>query len=131
MKKSHPPLPDDKDAHLAEVEALKRQIYHLRMEYDILEKTAELSKKDQGISPRELANAQKARVIDALRDTYPLQELLNKLELSKSNYFYQREAHSAPDKYCDLHISVREVFSQGMSRYEFRQIHVQIKRAGL
>jgi hypothetical protein len=42
---NRPPLPDDRDALLAEVESLKKQIYHLQMERAILEKAAEIIKK--------------------------------------------------------------------------------------
>jgi transposase-like protein len=42
-----PPLNDDRDALLAEVELLKKEIYRKQMELDILNKTAEIIKKDQ------------------------------------------------------------------------------------
>lgn len=42
---NRPPLPDDRDDLLAEVESLKKQIYHLQMERAILEKAAEIIKK--------------------------------------------------------------------------------------
>ena len=45
---NRPPLPDDRDALLAEVESLKKQIYHLQMERAILEKAAEIIKKSPG-----------------------------------------------------------------------------------
>lgn len=45
------------------------------MEYDILEKAAQIVKKGQGMNPGELANAEKAKVIDALREVFPLKEL--------------------------------------------------------
>jgi transposase-like protein len=56
MHRSRPPLPDDRDALLSEFESLKKQIYHLQMERDIVEKATEIVKKDQGINPRKLAN---------------------------------------------------------------------------
>ena len=74
---NRPPLPDDRDALLADVESLKKQIYHLQMERAILEKAAEIIKKAQGINPRELENAEKARLIDALREAFSLKELLS------------------------------------------------------
>ena len=60
---------------LAEVELLKKQVYNLQMEYDILEKAAQIVKKGQGMNPGELASAEKAKVIDALREVFPLKEL--------------------------------------------------------
>lgn len=132
MKKgSRAPLPDDRDALLAQLEALKKEIYHRQMEIDILEKTAEILKKGQGISPRELANAEKARVIDALRDTYSLNELLKKLEIPKSSYFYQRTAQSEPDKHLCLRAKVKEIFADNHARYGYRRIHAMLSSQGI
>lgn len=101
-----------RDALLAEVESLKNQIYHMRMELDIIEKAAEITKKAQGISPRDLVNAEKTRVIDVLRGKYPLIKLLEKLHLPKSSYFYQRMTQAKADKYSDLRVEVTDIFSE-------------------
>ncbi len=61
---------------MTEVYSLKKQIYRQQMELDILNKAAEIIKKDQGIDPRKLANKEKTSLIDALRMKYPLNELL-------------------------------------------------------
>lgn len=127
---NRPPLPDDRDTLLAEVESLKKQIYHLQMERAILEKAAEIIKKAQGISPRELENAEKTRLIDALREAFPLKELLEKLDISKSSYFYQRKAQAMPSKYTDLRTKVKKFFRDNQARYGYRRIHAQIKSSG-
>lgn len=62
-----PTFHDDRDGLLAKVESLKKQIYRQQMELDILNKAAEIIKKDQGIDPGKLANKEKASLIDALR----------------------------------------------------------------
>lgn len=124
------PLPDDRDALMAEVESLKKQIYQLRMERAILEKAAEIAKKGQGINPRELANAEKAKVIDALREAFPMKELLKKLDVSKSSYFYQRNVQNTPDKYNNLRTKVKELFKNSQARYGYRRIHAQVKSSG-
>lgn len=94
-----PPFCDDKDALLAEVELLKKEIYRKQMELDMLKKAAEIIKKDQGINPRKLMNKEKASLIDALRTEYPLNDLLMMTSISKSSYYYQKEAQARPDKY--------------------------------
>ena len=127
---SKPPLPDDRDTLLAEVESLKKQVYHLQMERAILEKAAEIIKKDQGINPRELANAEKARLIDALRAVFPLKELFAELNISKSSYFYQRKVQALPSKYTDLRTKVKELFRDNQARYGYRRIHAQVKSNG-
>lgn len=65
---------------------------------------------------RELASKEKAKLIDALREIYPLK----KLEMSKSSYFYQKEVSSKPDKYADLRKVVKWVFNENLSRYGYR-----------
>ena len=47
-------LPDDRDALIAELETLKKQVYRLQMEKDILEATAEILKKDPGVDRTKL-----------------------------------------------------------------------------
>ena len=55
-----PKPPDDRDALKAAIEALQKQIHKLRLEIDILNKAAEIIKKDQGIDLRNLTNKEKA-----------------------------------------------------------------------
>ena len=50
----------------------------------MLEKAAEILKKDQGIRLETLTNREKAMVIDALRDRYLLKELLEVFHMAKS-----------------------------------------------
>ena len=123
-------LPDDKDALKAEVSSLKEQIYRQQMELDILKKAAEIIKKDQGIDPKMLSNKEKFNLIDALRTVYPLNNLLVMVEMSKSSYFYQKEAHSEGDKYADLRITVKNIFDENNSRYGYRRIHAIIRKLG-
>lgn len=125
-----PPISDDKDALLTEVELLKKEIYRKQMELDILKKAAEIIKKDQGINPRKLMNKEKASLIDALRTEYPLNDLLLMASISKSSYYYQKEAQARPDKYAALRTEVKEVFNENQSRYGYRRVHAVIKRKG-
>lgn len=125
-----PPLPDDRDALLAEVETLKKEIYRKQMELDIINKAAEIIKKDQGIDPRKLTNKEKANLIDAQRTEYPLNDLLMMTGMPKSSYFYQKEAQIRPDKYAGLRTKVKEVFAENQSRYGYRRVHAEIKSKG-
>ena len=129
-KSGKPTLPDDRDALLAEVESLKKQLYRQQMELDILNKAAEIIKKDQGIDPRKLANKEKASLIDALRTKYPLNKLLRMTRMPKSSYFYQKEAQIRPDKYIALRTEVKKIFAENQSRYGYRRVHAEIKSKG-
>ena len=124
-------LPDDKDALIAEVSILKEQIYRQQMELEVLKKAAELLKKDQGIDLEILSNKEKFILIDALRTSYPLKDLLVLVRMSKSSYFYQKEVHSKIDKYIELRKSVRTIFDENYRRYGYRRIHASLRKLGV
>lgn len=75
-----------------EMQRLQKDIYQLRIEKDILEKAAELLKKDESIDINDLTNKEKTIIINALRDQYQLKVLLKSLKIAKSSYFYQLSA---------------------------------------
>ena len=110
-----------------EAEELKRQVYRLQLEKDVLEKAAEILKKDEGVSLEMLTNREKAIVIGALRSKYKLQELLDLFHMAKSSYCYQQAVLNAPDKYTDLRAKIRAVFDDSSSRYGYRRIHSALK----
>ena len=119
-------IPKDRNALLAELESLDKQIYRKQLELDILNEAVEIVKKDRGIDPRKLANREKAGLIDALRAKYPLNELLAMMDMSKSSYFYQREAQRRPDKYTALRAEMKRVFAESKNRYGYRRIHAEL-----
>ena len=82
-------IPSDKDELVTELESLKKQVYKLQMEIDILNKAAEIIKKDPGIDRQKMTNKEKAILIDALRMKYHLNELLAATGIAKSSYFYE------------------------------------------
>jgi transposase-like protein len=86
------PLPD------TDVEELLRQNARLRMDNAILEETIKALKKDPGVDPGDLSNRERAAVADALRDRFPLNDLLSSLGLARSTYYYERGAIAAGDR---------------------------------
>ncbi|MBR1590066.1 MAG: IS3 family transposase [Acidaminococcaceae bacterium] len=110
-----------------EAEELQRQVYRLRLEKDVLEKAAEIIKKDEGVSLEKLTNREKTIVIGALRHKYKLQELLNVFHMAKSSFCYQQAVLKAPDKYSELRKKIRCVFDESSSRYGYRRIHISLK----
>lgn len=99
------------------------------MERDELEKATELLKKAGGINLTNLENTEKGEVIDALRPTYRLKELLQLFNISKSSYFYS--AHAAMhDKYAEIRPEITEIFRQNELCYGYRRIHACLKRRG-
>jgi putative transposase len=124
-------LPNDKDELIAQLESLKKQVYRLQLEIDILNKAAEVIKKDQGIDLQEMTNREKVIVVDALRRAYPLSELLDAIGIAKSSYFYQKKALCRPDKYNALREKVRETFSKNKCVYGYRRVHAMLRRQGI
>ena len=85
-----------------DINELKAQMLDLQMEIDILKETINVLKKAPGIDQTALTNQEKAVIIDALKNKYSLPNLLKKLNLAKSSYYYQEKNIYAEDKYSDL-----------------------------
>lgn len=112
----------------AQVEDLRSQIHRLQMERDALEKAAEIVKKAKGINLQMLSNCEKARTIDALRYRYNLAELLSLFKLSKSSYYYQRNAINRPDKYLDVRSKIVDIFKESGETYGYRRVNAVLRR---
>ena len=128
----------EENASLVEaVEALRRENqelektrHQLQLEVDVLKKADEILKKEKGVNLNNLSNQEKAVVIDALRKTYRLKELLECLELSKSSYFYAKAAWEKPDKYQSLRQEIRKAFASVNGSYGYRRLHAVLKALG-
>lgn len=102
-KHNEPSLEAERDVLREEVARLNQEIRRQQMELDILKKAEEIIKKDPGISISHLNNREKTKIADALRQTYPLTELLHVLGLARSSYFYHRAALKAGDNSYQRH----------------------------
>ncbi len=100
------------------------------MELDILKKTEEIIKKDPGISISHLNNREKTKITDALRQTYPLTELLHVLGLARSSYFYHRTALKAGDKYATIRMMLIDIFNSNDRQYTVTEVGIIAGRAG-
>lgn len=105
-----------------QAESLKKEVYQLQIEKELLQKASEIIKKDQGISLQTLTNREKAIVINALRREYPLKELLKIVNMAKSSYCYQNQALNT-DKYKDIRQQVKDIFEESFGTYGYRRIH--------
>ena len=124
-------LQAEKNKLVEQVDELQKEIYKLRLERDVLEKAAEVLKKEGGISLKRLSNHEKAIVINALRTSYPLKDLLNTLNMAKSSYCYQNQVLRRGDKYSDLRQKVIDIFDDSSKRYGYRRVHAVIKSRGV
>lgn len=114
-----------------DIAELQEQIKQLRMEVDVLREALNLIKKDPGINIKKLKNHEKAVVIDALKNKYPLPQLLNLLHIAKSSYYYQENAIKRCDKYHELRIQIKEIFNENRNCYVYRRIYGQLKNMGI
>jgi hypothetical protein len=107
--KINPPLASERTALEGQVESLQRDIQQLQLEYDLLKKANELLKKDLGIDLHLLTNREKTLLVDALRQTYPLSQLLGALGLARSSYFHHRARLQIAEKYAGLRSAITEI----------------------
>lgn len=128
-KSKEPSLTDERDALLAELETLKKQVYRLQMEKDILEATAEILKKDPGVDRATLTNREKALLVGTLKNKYPLAKLLDSFDIARSSYFYHRKIATLPDKYETLRGQIIRLFSENNQCYGYRRIHGELHKA--
>lgn len=112
-------------------EELERRNYQLRLENDILEKAAEILKKDPGINLTALTNREKAVLVDALNGKYRLQELLTRLCIPKSSYYYQEKRIHAEDPYADLRAKICDIFHSSNECYGYRRIYTVLRQKGI
>lgn len=129
-KHNEPSLEAERDALREEVARLNQEIRRRQMELDILKKAEEIIKKDPGISISHLNNREKTKIADALRQTYPLTELLHVLGLARSSYFYHRAALKAGDKYATIRTILTDIFNSNYQCYGYRRLHAMLRHEG-
>jgi len=111
-----------------QVESLRRDIRHLRLEHDLLKKANELLKKGLGVDLPLLTNREKTLLVDALKDTYALPELFAELDLARSSYFYHRARLQIDDKYGQVRRTIADIFELNHRCYGYRRIHASLCR---
>lgn len=116
------------DISSEEIKQLKAQMQDMQLEIDILKETINVLKKDPDIDQSALGNREKAVIIDVLKSRYSLPLLLQKMQLSKSSYYYQENSMHKEDKYAILRARIVELFDENKGRYGYRRIHALLRR---
>lgn len=93
-KEKRGPLREGTPATNEQISGLKEQVLNMQLEIDILKATLDVLKKDPGVDRSALKNREKATMIDALKNKYPLPTLLQALCYARSSYFYGKKAKS-------------------------------------
>lgn len=124
-------LKEQLEAIKKELHEAKKQLYKAQLEKDVYEKAAEILKKEIGCSLKNFTNREKAMVIAALKDKYPVKEILEVFEMAKSSYFYQKNQLKKEDKYEALKNRIIELFEKNKGRYGYRRIHFLLQKEGI
>lgn len=109
-----------------QLETLRRDVRRLQLEKDLLQKANELLKKELGIDRQHLTNREKTQLVDALRQTYTLTELLREVALPRSSYFYHRGRLDVVDKYAEVRQAMTDIFERNYRCYGYRRIHASL-----
>jgi len=121
------PVPEQTELQ-RQVESLQRDIRRLQLEHDLLKKANELLKKALSVDLQILSNREKTLLVDALKQTYELSELLVELDLARSSYFYHRAQLRVADKYADARLAITEVFECNHRCYGYRRMRAALGR---
>ena len=129
MKRSNNSPPDPERAELErQLESLRRDVRNLQLEHDLLKKANELLKKGLGVDLQLLTNREKTLLVDALKQTHALSDLLARLGLARSSYFYHRARLQVADKYGDVRRTIADIFERNHRCYGYRRIHASLGR---
>ena len=109
-----------------QLETLRQDIRRLQLEKDLLKKANELLKKELGIDQQPLTNREKTLLVDALKSTYTVSELLRELKLPRSSYFYHRARLKVADKYADVRQAMTDIFERNYRCYGYRRLHASL-----
>jgi len=114
-----------------EISRLKEQIRDMQLEVDILKETLDVLKKDPGVDRNSLKNREKAAIIDALKNKYPLPTLLKALHYARSSYFHRKKAKKQNDSYATKREQIKAIFEENCSCYGYRRIHLELRKHGV
>ena len=127
--KDLPPEPQPERAQLErQVESLRRDIRRLQLEHDLLKKANEIIKKGLGVDLQLLTNREKTLLVDALKQTYALSDLLTELGLARSSYFYHRARLQVADKYAGVRRAIADIFELNHRCYGYRRMKAALSR---
>ena len=129
MKRNrNPPSLPEREMLERQIEELRRQVRRLQLEQDILTTANEILKKDAGIDRKLLSNREKTLLVDALKETYSVPELLDEVGLARSSYFYHRARLDATDKYVEVRRTIADIFESNHRCYGYRRIQASLSR---
>ncbi len=125
--KLEPPRPDERKELQRQIDALRRNLHRLQLENDLLNKANELiGKKDRGINLQSLSNREKTQLVDVLKQTHPVLELLETLGMARGSYFYHRAQAQVAEKYAQCVAPWRTSSSAIPRCYGYRRMRASL-----
>ena len=117
-------LPDDVEQLHDMLREAKLQLRRVQLELDVRQATLDIIKKDPGTDPNRLTNAEKAKLVTALRGKYRLCELLPAVGMAKSSYEYARgaQARGETEERAAARKAVVEAFEASGGTYGYRRV---------
>ena len=129
-EKARGKLKEGQPASSKEIDELKAKIKDMELEIDILKETIAILKKDQDVNMNCLCDKEKTVIVDALNKKYPIPMLLDKLQMAKSSYYYQRRRKSFQARHEHDSMLITKVFNDSRQRYGYRRIKAVLDREG-
>ena len=125
-KEKKPLTPEDFDT-------LKQRCEELELKNLILQETIEILKKDPEADPQVLSNREKSLVVGAIKmkTNYPVQILLEQMNLSPSSYYYHQRIMKRPDPLLSLRARINQCFEENRCTYGYRRIWLCLKQENL
>ncbi|MEB6030287.1 IS3 family transposase [Klebsiella quasipneumoniae] len=72
----------------------------------------------------------KVRVVDELRQHYPLDQLLSTARIPRSTFYYHLKALRSPGKYDEINRRISEIYDENQGRYGYRRVTLAFRREG-
>ncbi len=83
---------------------------------------------EEGLHPNKLSNKLKVEIILALVNIFPLQILLEELDLKRSSFYYAKLSLSKPDKYHHIRSLIHEISESSFYTYGSPRIWFSLKK---
>nr|WP_240979139.1 IS3 family transposase [Pseudomonas putida] len=122
-KKPYPIKPTTSDDTDKSRDQLLAELEWLRMENAYLKKPGRTE--EAGAK-----SAQKALIVSALKDRFPLAAVLQLADLPRSTFYYQLQAQAKPDKHAVLKQLIQRVYHEEKGLYGYRRVTAVIRNAG-
>lgn len=66
-------------------------------------------------------------MIQKLRQSFPLELLLDIAQLPRATYYYHVKRQAAPDKYLDAEAAITAIYHENKGRYGYRRITADLR----